>query len=69
MSKSKQKRPTNRFWLALGGFNVLAMFYPVSYYLGATSGDTQLFAALLLLCICFVLGIADTVSIVFAYLI
>ncbi len=68
MSKKKENRPTNRFWLLLVGSNVLAMFYPVSLFQNATSGDGQLFASLLLISIMFVVAILDTVSIVFAYL-
>jgi hypothetical protein len=68
MSKTKHNRPTKRFWLVLGGLNVLALFYPVSLFLDVTSGDGQLFPSLLFLGILFVLAIADTVSIVFAYL-
>ena len=68
MSK-KTQRPKNQFWLVLGALNALAMSYPISIYRSADGGDAQLFAALLMIGILFVLGVADTVGIVFAYLI
>jgi hypothetical protein len=68
MSKTKNNRPTNRFWLVLGCLNVLAMFYPVSLLRGVSSGDGQLFASIVLLGMLFVLGIADTVGVLLAYL-
>lgn len=68
MSKTKHSGPTDRFWLVLGGVNVLAMFYPVSLLLDRSSGDGQLLASVLLVGILFVLGIADSVSIMLAYL-
>ena len=67
MSKAKNNRPTSRFWLVLGGVNVLAMSYPISVFRAVDGGDGQLFASLLLLGILFVLGIADSVGILLAY--
>ncbi|MBV9086559.1 MAG: hypothetical protein JOY79_03670 [Acidobacteriaceae bacterium] len=68
MSK-KTHGPKNQFWLVLAALNALAMSYPISVYRGTEGGDAQLLAALLLVGILFVLAVADTVTIVFAYLI
>ena len=68
MSKKTQK-PKNRVWLVHGALNALAMSYPINAHRLADGGDTQLFAALLMIGILFVLAVTDTVSIVFAYLI
>lgn len=68
MTMIKTKRPTNRFWVVLGALNVLAILYPIGLALRADSGDAHLFAAVVLIGIVFLLAIADTVSIVAAYL-
>lgn len=68
MSKMKTKQTKSRFWLVMGAVNTLALFYPINIYRGAGDGDAQLLAALFLVGTLFVLGLVDTVSVVFAYL-
>src|SRR5271166_649455 len=57
-----------RFWVILAIINIAAMIYPVSLYAQADSNDTQLFAALVLVGVGFLLAITDTVSAVVTYI-
>jgi len=68
MSKTKTKQSKNLFWLVMAAINAAVMSYPVSIYRNAGNSEAQLFAALLLVGLLFVLGVVDTVSIVFEYL-
>jgi len=63
-----QKTQKTRFWLILTIINIAAMIYPVSLYARADSNDTQLFAALVLVGVGFLLAITDTVSAVVTYI-
>jgi hypothetical protein len=62
------KTRKTRFWVILAIINITAMIYPVSLYIQADSNDTQLFAAIALLGVAFLLVITDSVSAIVAYM-
>ena len=66
MRKIKSNRSRARFWIILIAINVLAIGYVLGLYLRALTSDEQLFAAMALIFVAFLLVIADIVSIVLA---
>lgn len=63
-----QKTPRTKFWTILAFVNIAAMIYPFSLYVQADSNEAQIFAVITLLCIAFLLAIADKVSALVVYL-
>ena len=66
MRKIKSNRSRARFWIILIAINVLAIGYVLGLYLRALTSDEQLFAAMALIFVAFLMVIADIVSIVLA---
>ena len=66
MRKIKSNRSRARFWIILIAINVLAIGYFLRLYLRALTSDEQLFAAMALIFVAFLMVIADIVSIVLA---
>jgi hypothetical protein len=66
MRKIKSTRSKARFWMILIAINVLAIGYVFGLYLRAVTSDEQLFAAMALIFVAFLMVIADIVSIVLA---
>jgi len=67
MRKIKSNRSRARFWIILIAINVLAIGYVLGLYLHAVTSDEQLFAAMAIIFVAFLMVIADIVSIVLAY--
>ena len=63
------KKPKSRedFWLVLGLINLIAMVYPMTCYIEATSLEEQLVGVFVLFGVGLLLAIVDTVSIAVAY--
>ena len=68
VSNMTHKTRKTKFWVILAIINITAMIYPVSLYVQADSNDAQLFAAIALLGVAFLLAITDTVSAMVAYM-
>jgi hypothetical protein len=66
MKQIKSSGSKARFWMILIAINVLAIGYVLGLYLRALTSDEQLFAAMALIFVAFLLVIADIVSIVLA---
>jgi hypothetical protein len=66
MRKIKSTRSKARFWMILIAINVLSIGYVLGLYLRAVTSDEQLFAAMALIFVAFLMVIADIVSIVLA---
>jgi len=64
----RQKTQKSKFWVILAIINIAVMIYPVALYVQADSGDTQFFAAIVLLGTAFLLAITDTMSAILAYM-
>jgi hypothetical protein len=56
------KTQKTKFWITLAIINTAAMIYPITQYLRADSSETQLFAAILLLGVAFLLAITDATT-------
>ena len=56
-----------KFWTILTLTNLLLIIYPVSMYLNADGDNAQLFAAIVMVSIAFMLAITDVVSIIVAH--
>jgi hypothetical protein len=63
----KQQKSKHNFWFVLAIINMVAMVYPLSSYLQADSMEDQVLAVFIVAGVALVMGIIDTVSIVFAY--
>ena len=68
VSNMTNKTRKTKFWVVLAIINITAMIYPVSLYIQADSSDAQLFAAIALLGVAFLLVITDSVSAIVAYM-
>jgi hypothetical protein len=66
MKQIKSSGSEARFWMILIAINVLAIGYVLELYLRAVTSDEQLFAAMALIFVAFLMVIADIVSIVLA---
>ena len=65
-SKTKTKASKDRFWMVLATLNILALLYPVGFLIRSHDDATRLFAVLVLMVGLLFLGVADTLSILFA---
>ena len=63
----KKRKAGENFWLVLGLINLLAMVYPISYYVQANGMEDQVLAVAVLIGVGLLLALVDTVSIAVAY--
>ena len=63
----KKRKAGENFWLVLGLINLLAVVYPISYYVQADGMEDQVLAVAVLIGVCLLLALVDTVSIAVAY--
>jgi hypothetical protein len=60
----KRNKPNTQFWKVLATVNVLALIYPINLLHRAETADENLFAALALIGVVFLLLTVDAVSMV-----
>jgi hypothetical protein len=64
----KRKSTATRFWVILVTINLLVMIYPINLILRANGPDDWLEAAFVAIGSAFLLAVADTISILVAFL-
>ena len=63
----KKRKSRENFWLVLGLINLLAIVYPITYYLQADGMEEQLVGVAVLVGVGLFLALLDTISIAVAY--